>query len=262
MNFKRSAAAAALLLVLLAGTAHAANVAVLDTEYDGAILAGSSHTVTTLTQAQVEAGQLALGNYDVLVIGHTDSGMNATVCSNISSFVQAGGGLILEWSAVEVAFDNFEVGVYNTHEPHCGFFLGNIGEGGSVGADTPIDILINDHPIVAGLSDPFSMGGGSDFMYTISGYEAPWSLVAEYDGHSATWSSIMTRAWGNGLVIVATMDFFDVLPGNANAETLMENMIAAAVAGPAVSAEIPALSTSALVALALALVAAVIFRLR
>ena len=220
-------------LVALASTASlAANVALYSSFYTASVIPDTPHTTTAVTLADIESG--ALATYDVLVVGHLDTNdFSAQACTQLESFISSGGGVVTDWNAVGILFDNYGPNIYVGVQPQCGLFNGTVDFGDVVGTGTLINILDTSHPTMSGLPNPFSMGDGSEFFYTVSGFDAgTWSVIAEYDGNGGTWPAVMTSSALGGMVVVGTMDYFDVLPASdADAVLLINNMIEFASTG-------------------------------
>ena len=243
MKRMRTVLLGAVILVGLASAASAANVAVYSNEY-GPSVVPAPHTATSVSLADIEGG--ALAGYDVLLIGHAafDPGQwSATACTAVATFLASGGGVVTEWNGLSFLFSALGGNIYYPMaSPQCGYFAGTVDYGTPVGANTPIDILNPASPTMTGLSDPFAMADGSEFIYTVSGYDpALWTVDAEYTGHGGTWPAVMWSGALGGLVVVGTTDYFDVLPGDANATLLLGNMIEFANTGAPQGNAIPAL---------------------
>jgi hypothetical protein len=239
------------LLVLVIGTmpAVAANVAVYPAGYASAVPA--PHTAAGVTLVDIEGG--ALAGYDVFLIGHVDTAptdWSAAACTAVSDFLNAGGGVVTEWNAVTFLFSALGGSIYYAMPaPQCALFTGTVDFGTPSGA-AGIDIVNPASPLMTGLPNPFSMGGGSEFMYTVSGFGPGWTVDATYDGHGGTWPSVMWANYGTGTVVVGTSDYFDVLPGDANATQLIDNMINFADVGGLVAVDVPTVGSFGLTLLA------------
>lgn len=239
-------------LVLVVGTmpAAAANVAVYGSY--GPSVVPAPHTATAVTLAEIEAG--ALAGYDVFLIGHVNTGpgdWSAAACTAVTDFLNAGGGVVTEWNAVTFLFSALGGNIYYAMPaPQCAMFSGTVDWGTPSGASS-IDIVNPASPLMTGLPDPFSMGGGSEFMYTVSGLGPGWTVDATYDGHGGTWPSVMWANYGAGTVVVGTSDFFDVLPGDANATQLLDNMINFADIGALIAVDVPTVGSYGLALLAM-----------
>ncbi len=194
------------------------------------------HTGAAVTLVDIETG--ALSGYDVFWIGHaafSAGEWSAEACTALDTFLADGGGIVTEWNGLTMLFDSLDPGIYLPMDlPQCGFFTGSVGNGNNLAADTPIDIVDPASPLVAGLTDPFVMAGGSQFFYTAGIDMAVWDVAAEFTGFGDTWPAVMSSSALGGVVAVGVMDYQDVLPGNANASILLGNLIAVADSGIAV----------------------------
>jgi hypothetical protein len=219
-------------VLTLSSAANAATVGMYG-DYGPGILP-APHTGDSLTLNDIETG--VLNSYDVFWIGHAayDSPAQWTqlACDQVESFLANGGGVVTEWNGLTMLFESVDAGSYFPMlGPQCGLFTGSMGAGDNVGSDTPINVLNPGSPLMAGLSNPFSMGGGSQFFYTTGIDMNQWTVDADYTGHGGTWPAVMYSALAGGMVVVGTMDYADVLPENATAATLLGNMIDLAVTG-------------------------------
>jgi hypothetical protein len=221
----------------LASAASAANVAVFGLSTSQV---PAPHTATAVSLVDIEGG--ALAGYDVFLIGRASS-WSATACTAVSTFIAGGGGVVTEWNGITFLFSAIGPNEYGSMPPpQCGYFAGTVDYGSSFGTDIPIDVLNPASPSMVGLSDPFSMGGGSEFFWTVSGYDpALWTVDAQYTGHGGTWPAVLWSDALGGVVVVGAMDYQDVLPGNATAAQLLGNMIQFADTGAGQENAIPAL---------------------
>jgi hypothetical protein len=262
-RLQRIATFSVLAFLVAASPAVAANVAFYSSYFPPTIVP-APHTATAVTLAQIEGG--ALAGYDVLLIGHVDGAAgnwSAAACTAVGNFLAAGGGVVTEWNGVDFLFDAQGGSIYfPMGAPQCGLFTGTVDFGTSVGIGTPIDVINPASPTMTGLSDPFSMGGGSDYMYTVSGFGAEWTVDAQFTGHGGTWPSVMWANYGAGTVVVGTSDFFDVLPGDATATQLLDNLITFADTGALVAVNIPTVGQFGLVLLVMLLALAGVAILR
>ncbi len=220
-------------LVLLPATAPAANIAVYG-EIDPVPLEAQGHTVTVLTLAQLEAGDI--GGYDILLLGHVfgDPGWSSAACSSVRSFLSGGGGLIAEWNAVYLLFSGTGPKPWMPVTPQCALFPGTAAGGDVLAFGTPITISDARSPLVLGLDDGFDMGDGSESFVTISGISERWLVAATFDAASGPAPAILASQYGQGgWVVAATMDLFDAFgwggAREANASTLLANLVEAAL---------------------------------
>jgi hypothetical protein len=230
--------AACLALALVAGPARAANVAVYASANLASAATGLGHTVTTVSLAQIEGG---LAGYNVLVLSRAyDAGnaWSAAACTGLATFLNAGGGVVTEWDATGALFSSYAPGTYYPWPaPQCGFFAGTVGQGDPVGSGVPIAITLPGDPTMAGLTNGFSMGSGSQFFFQVTGYDpGTWTVAATYDGWGVPNNAAVLHAqYGAGKVAIAVMDYQDVLPGDANATQLFGNLLTFAAGAPALA---------------------------
>jgi hypothetical protein len=241
--------------------ANAANVAVFSDEQSSEVstaLTVAGNTVTVVTEPQIAAG---LSAYNVLYMGHNSAGLTPASCTAIASFVNAGGGVVTEWNGVYNLFTNDGANLYSAVGTKCALFAGSVGQGNSVGSNTPVTFTNPGSPVFAGLASPLQLGGGSEFFYLVTGYDtAVWSVIATYNGWALTGNpAVMTASLGAGKVVVGVFDFGDVLGADPNADRLLANMVgfaAGAVAPPpppAAAVPVPTMSAGLLAMLALML---------
>ncbi|MFD2376288.1 hypothetical protein ACFSTJ_00875 [Ottowia pentelensis] len=120
-------------------------------------------------------------------------------------------------------------------------------------------------PLVTGLSSPFAMGGGSEFVYELTGLGPEWTVAATFDGGGTTYPAVLSAVRsGGGCVALSPFDYFDVAGAGgtdqSNMETLLNNMVgwvargSASCGGPvppvSVVQPVPALEGPLLAALA------------
>jgi hypothetical protein len=236
-NTLRQSACALVILLGTAGHSLAANVAFWS---DQASLADfpaltAAHTVTAISSADIDAG--ALSAYDALVVGHVMIN-TATTCTEIANFLAAGKGVVGEWNAATVLFQP-AAGAFLPVPVPCNLLAGNA-EGGSAdfGTDVPIQITNPASPLVAGLSNPFSMEGGSEFVYRLTGLGSNWNVAATFDGAGTTYPAVLSTTQAGGCVALSPFDYFDAASSGStarsNMETLLNNMVAVVLAGSSV----------------------------
>jgi len=198
---------------------------------------GGAHTVTDVTTANIDAG--ALAGYDVLVMGHINQGdPTASTCTQLASFLAAGKGIVSEWNGATVLFQPAPGAYYPVTNP-CNLFAGTASGGDDTfGTNLPINIVLPASPLVAGLSNPFAMAGGSEFVYRLTGLGPEWSVAATFDGAGTPYPAVLSAVRsGGGCVALSPFDYFDARSAGgsaqSNMETLLNNMVAWAARGPA-----------------------------
>lgn len=211
--------------------AHAANIAFWSDEYPPSTVGflSGTHTITAVTSANIDSG--VLSSYDALLIGHLrPSGtISATTCGQIQTFLNAGKGLVSEWNGATILFPQTG-SLYYPANMSCALFSGAITGGEPFAYDTPITITTPASPLVTGLSSPFSMSDGSEFVHQISGYGAEWEVAGTSDLGGTVYPTIMAAKYANkGCVALSPFDYFDALGASgtaqSNAETLLTNMV-------------------------------------
>lgn len=260
-NWVRRGLTALALTMGVVAQAQAANVAFWSDESGVSnfpALAGA-HTVTAVTTTDINAG--ALSAYDVLVMGHVDTdGPTASTCTALQTFLTAGKGVVSEWNNTTLLFQPAP-GTYYAMDNPCNLFAGTASGGESdFGTDVPIQITVPASPLVTGLSSPFAMGEGSEFVYELTGLGPEWTVAATFDGGGTTYPAVLSAVRsGGGCVALSPFDYFDVAGAGgtdqSNMETLLNNMVgwAAACSGAAppvaVVQPVPALEGPLLAAL-------------
>lgn len=211
------------------GTAQAANIAFWSDEFSTfpAPSVAATNTVTNVSASDIDGG--ALQNYDVLVVGHAYSN-SATTCAKISEFLAAGKGLITEWNVATLLFQP-EPGTYVPVSNPCNLFAGTTAGGQmDFGSNIPLQIVDPSSPLMTGLPNPFSMAGGSEFVYRLTGLTAEWSVAATFDGAGTTYPAVISAApVTGGCIALSPFDYFDAAgeggTAQSNMETLMGNMV-------------------------------------
>ena len=140
--------------------AQAANVAFLSDSYSLASIQPdlpAGHTYTAVTVNDIDNGSLS--SYDALLLGHVYT-ITATTCTQIQTFLNAGKGLVSEWSGATLLFPQTG-SLYYPVNISCALFSGSVtGGDSSFGSDIPVTLAQPASPLVSGLSNPFSMQGG------------------------------------------------------------------------------------------------------
>jgi hypothetical protein len=253
-SFIRIAALAACLVAF--SPAHALKVAVYGATGLDSGLTSHGHTVTDITQTQLEAG---LSAYDVLVMGHI-GGWSALACTSITNFLASGHRVVTEWNGVYPIFSTVGPNPYFPNiptPPQCSLAPGTAGQGNYVGTGTNVTITQPADPMMAGLSSPLNFGGASEYFWQITGYTpAQWRVVATYDGWGTTGNAaIMYGNVGGGSVVIGTFDYQDGATNAAVRDNMVNNFVTVGV-GPAVNPTVPTLSEWALALLGALLAAA------
>ncbi len=173
--------------VLAVSTAQAATVAhegFSNPSLANTILADAGHVPTALTAANIEAGALTAGTFDVFVISRNTTffGASQQYVDQVGAYVAAGGNIVTEFSGVGPFFSAYDEdirpGVDGT--PQLGLFDATLHAGWNHGSSTPVTLLDPGHPTVAGLPNPFAEGSGTEFFYWIESNDPNLTLLAEF----------------------------------------------------------------------------------
>ncbi|UCD39038.1 MAG: choice-of-anchor D domain-containing protein [Fidelibacterota bacterium] len=191
-------------------------------------LQGEGYNAVQVYESDILGG--ALSNYDLLAMVHHQTTLSSGVQQAIAAFVLGGGGLITEWSSSTLLFSSVGSNPYYVQSPQWGWFTGEIGYGSMVATGTPVDVIDPLHPLAAGLSDPFSGGGGTEYFYTLSGYSPELYVVAEYSGHGGTWPALMVGSYGSGAVVIHLFDSGDAM-SYGDLQQLWRNSVQVAAEG-------------------------------
>jgi len=216
------------LSLFVLGHAHAANIAFWsDYSTFPAPTVAAGHTITNVSAADIDAG--ALESYDVLVAGHIGSN-TATTCAKLTEFLASGKGLVTEWNGATLLFQPSPGSQEPATNP-CNLFAGNATGGqSSFGSNLPLQIVDTASPLVVGLSNPFAMSGGSEYVYQLTNLGAEWSVAATFDGGGTTFPAVISAApVTGGCIALSPFDYFDAgFDGGtpqANMEMLLGNMV-------------------------------------
>jgi len=151
-------------------------------------LTAAGHTVTSLSTLDIENGALTTTAFDTFIFGRAYTGtVSQQFVDNVSGFVTSGGGLVTEWDGAALLFSGYDTTYrFSTSNPQAGLLSGQIGAGDFLATDTPIT-LTGSHPVTSGLPGVFSGGGGTEFFYTIYGYDpGEVDVVATFQGNGTT----------------------------------------------------------------------------
>lgn len=217
-----------LAFVLGSAVAQAANVAFWSDEYGPELAASLTppHTVTAVTQAEIDSG--ALSAYDVLLLGHlTRTTLTAATCDRIKAFLAAGKGVVTEWNGATLIFNSTPES-YHPMQPSCALMAGSAVDGDSTfGSGVPIAVVDAANPLVAGLPSSFDMGRGSEFVWQITGHGPEWKVAATFNGNGTTFPAVMsTRLAGGGCLALSPFDYFDASDAGGTQQASMERLLA------------------------------------
>lgn len=221
---------------LFCGSGHAANVGWWLGEFSLSSVQADlppGNNYTEVTISDINAG--ALASYDALVMGHVfPSSITTATCSQLQSFLSAGKGLVSEWNGVTALFPT-AAGSFYPSSTSCALFSGLASGGASdYGSNNAIVITNPGSPLVAGLSSPFSMQQGSEYVYRITGYGTEWNVVGTSNLGGVSYPTVMAARYnGAGCVALSPFDYFDTVSSNAEAKTLLGNMLGAVLGSQA-----------------------------
>lgn len=193
-----SAAAAALASAAMLSPASAATIAVFGDNNVDNFLSGLGHTVSLVSDAQLATAGF-LNGFDLFVYTRNGASfgttLSAAAAANVSAFVTgnvvlfasdladttgvgdavsdtlwtnaaswaSNKGFIGEFTGACAAMTSNGAGL-----AALGLISGNCASLGSSSGD-PVDVLLNSHPVMAGVPDPFNTPGGTDFYASLSG---------------------------------------------------------------------------------------------
>ncbi|MBV6643561.1 MAG: choice-of-anchor D domain-containing protein [Cyclobacteriaceae bacterium] len=149
-------------------------------------------------------------DYDVLIMTHHSSAPLEGVEEKIAQFLSKGNMLITEWSSSSLLFSEVGPSPYNVVTPQWGWFEGAIGNGDYVSSNNPIYHSAHNHPLLYDLPDPFTGNDGTEFFFTVSGYDPSKLIeVANYNGHGGNWPAILNGNYNSGQVVILLFDAAD-----------------------------------------------------
>ncbi len=218
------------MLAALASPAPAAEIALYG-ELDPAPLEALGHHVTVITLADIESG--ALSGFDILVAGHLldDPAWSAAGCTALETFLDAGGGVVVEWNATGLAVTSQGTDPWMPVPVQCGLFAGESWDGDVVGFGTPIAVEDPLSPLVEGLSDGFDMGDGSESFVSLKNLDKnEWVVAATFQGPSGTAPALAAARYRrHGWLVALPMDLFDAFGWGGARETAAETVLADAL---------------------------------
>jgi hypothetical protein len=209
------------------------------------ILSDAGHAPTELNASQVESGALLSGNepaYEVFVISRgTAFAASTNYVNAVQAYVNAGGNIVTEWAGLTMFFSSYADDVYGGSTPQLGIFQGILHAGGYHGTNTPINILDGAHPVVQGLGNPYSDGGGTEFLWWVEDPDPALQVLGEFEGNGGTGfpegqnlATIMTGCSGNSAFVFGGHDWNDTLGlSEALSRTFLTNAVAFATGGAA-----------------------------
>ena len=149
-------------------------------------LQAAGMNATSISPEEISAGSLLTQGFDVFVLGRNYSGNSVSqpFVDAVRTFVQAGGGLVTEWDGVAFLFDQYHPTYrFSPTMPQSDLLTGQVGSGEYLNTGTPINKVL-DHPIWTGLPDQFSASSGTEFFFTLYGYDpGQIDVIATYPGN-------------------------------------------------------------------------------
>jgi hypothetical protein len=209
---------------LTVSVAQAANIAVWS-PIGGSPDLPAGHTYTAVSGADIDNGLLS--SYDALLLGHIYDTISTTTCSQLQTFLNAGKGVVSEWNGATLLFTQTGSLPISPVNMSCTLFPGTVTGGrADFGSNLPITLAIPSSPLVSGLSNPFSMQGGSEFVFRIAGLGAEWTVAGTSDLGGTVYPTVMAAKYnGAGCVALSPFDYFDTLRAGSNSQILLSNML-------------------------------------
>ena len=209
---------------LTVSVAQAANIAVWS-PFGGSPDLPAGHTYTAVSGADIDNGLLS--SYDALLLGHIYNTISTTTCSQLQTFLNAGKGVVSEWNGATLLFTQTGSLPISPVNMSCTLFPGTVtGGNADFGSNLPITLAIPSSPLVSGLSNPFSMKSGSEFVFRIAGLGAEWTVAGTSDLGGTVYPTVMVAKYnGAGCVALSPFDYFDTLGAGSNSQILLSNML-------------------------------------
>jgi hypothetical protein len=184
---------------------------------------------SAVSRKTVESGGLA--GFDCVatrLLGppEADRPTAATVLA-LQAFVAEDGSYIGEWwgagAALSGAAPSFDFDFFIPAR-FLGLFSGLASDGYFVKTGNPITV-VQDHPVVQGLPDIFSAGGGTEFFVrAVPPFDSRLTILATYNGHGGTNPAIMVGQTGSSNEVLLFFDAIDN-PGNIDLKQLWLNSV-------------------------------------
>ena len=234
LRYMRNVGLSLLLAFGMTPAANAANVGIYGGNSNAAVaslLTTAGHNVTDFGGTAPTPAQLA--GLNVLILLRTPGN------PDIINFVNTGGYLITEWDAADWAIDT------------ANMLNADVTGGGGVATGTLVTFTAAGAALGAGVANPYSDGGSTEFFRDFANIGAGVSVLATRPGPLP---AILFGTFGAGRVLVIGYDWADGF-GSANADQQQlirnaVNLVAPAASGPVL---VPTLSDWALVMTALML---------
>ena len=174
-------------------------------------LAANGFSVTDFGTSIPSAGTLA--SYNAVVLLRMDGN------STITNWVNNGGVLITEWSASDWAVNT------------AGLLSASSASVGAVGTGTSVTFAASalGNKLGAGLPNPYSNGGATEFFYSYTGIGAGVEILAT---RPTNVPAILGGAYGTGYTFVVGYDWADGFPSTSSSSgTLLINILNSGMGG-------------------------------
>ena len=194
-------------------------------------------------------GNLTAETYEAALIGRYSlnwPSVTEAVRDTLRVFTDNGGNIVTEYDGAGL----FGSGFAQTYGYLAGAaatlnqFRYTTNGGTALAAGTPIDVVLNADPIVTGLPDPFSAGGGTEFFLALQAGRLPTYLttVATFAGNGTpqfpqgVHPAIARGRRCGGNVLLANFDWSDNI-ADANLRTMLRNLLGEAIRPPLATTE-------------------------
>ena len=194
------------------------------------IVQGAGHTTTILSFADIDAGELAAQNVDVLYIQRSALGMPAATQTTVLNFVKAGGGLLSEHDGTEL--------LINKGGP-LDVFAGTLVDGffvpsGTVSGNNLVTVTDPGDPLAASLPGTWTSKDPIGVFHVYSGLDPSLQVPIEVLGTNKGDLPVVASACiDSGRVVPLFTDFqdFDGVGFTPEEKQLLLNAIDVAAAG-------------------------------
>ncbi len=212
------------------GIGDSLNIAIYGQGYGvRSLLESFGYRVEIVSDADIQEGDL--DNFEVLVMMRRQTlAPPDGIEEKILNFLSQDKLLITEWSSSSLLFSEVGPNPYYVVTPQWEWFEGTVGHGFDVARDNPIYHTDTSHPVLFELPDPFSADDGTQFFFTLSGYNTlDLHEIANYNGHGGNWPAIVSGEYGGGQVL---MLFFDAADNPEGTQQLWYNAVNLAKINP------------------------------
>ena len=220
---------------------------------------GMPAVTTVLVEAGLTAEDLDYGveplpslmTYEALFIGRYAmdwSRLSEELTSALDGYGRAGGNIVTEHDGLAIFLSGYHpTFLFRNHAPEpLAWFPASVGGGQQRGYDTDISLALPDEPLFAGVDDPFSGEGATQYFFTANPIDPDtptWlETLATFQGDgtpsfpAGPRPAILAGRRCAGNVIFANFDYRDD-PGNAGLGPLVPNLARVAVRAPSARLE-------------------------